>query len=105
MFTERLIVLLALCCILVSVPVSYLVNVYRMVNFIHPSDILTSFIKYLPFLILSIVLFYEVYDVTKLINNNKRKDAAKFAVILIVLLVVAFVVASLTFDIGIRYVM
>ena len=105
MLAERMILFLALCCILVSVPVSYFVNVYRMANFINPSDILTSFIKFLPYLILSIVLFYGAYDVTKLINNNKKNDAAKLAVGLIVLLAVAFVVAFLTFDIGIRYIM
>ena len=105
MLAERMILFLALSCILVSVPVSYFVNVYRMANFINPSDILTSFIKALPYLILSIVLFYGAYDVTKLINDNKKDDAAKLAVGLIVLLVVAFVVAFLTFDIGIRYIM
>jgi hypothetical protein len=105
MFAERIIVFLALCCIVVSVPVSYLVNTYRMTNSINPSDNLTSFIKYLPFLILSIVLFYGAYDATKLVNNNKTKDAVKLAIILIVLLVAAFVVATLTFNIGIRYVM
>ena len=105
MLAERMILFLALCFILVSVPVSYFVNVYRMANFINPSDILTSFVKALPYLILSIVLFYGAYDVTRLINNNKKNDAAKLTVGLIVLLVVAFVVAFLTFNIGMRYIM
>ena len=65
MLAQREIVVLALCCIMVSVPVSYFINVYRMENFIHPSDPLTSFIKGLPYIILAFVLFYGAYDAAK----------------------------------------
>lgn len=105
MLAQKEIAFLALCCILVAVPVSYTVNIYRMENFIHPSDPLISFIKGLPYIILAFVLFYGAYGVAKLIENGNHIVAGRLAVILIVLLVVALIVASLTFNIGIRYVM
>jgi drug/metabolite transporter superfamily protein YnfA len=76
-----------------------------MVNFILPSDILTSFIKFLPFLFLTIVLIYGTYDVVRLLQNNKPKDACKLAAIVILLLAVAMIVTFFTFDIGVRYVL
>ncbi len=105
MLTQRIIVLLALCFIVISIPVSYLVNTYRMIHLINPSDSLTNFIKYLPFVFFSVVLLYDVFAILRLANNNKTKDAAKHSVVLMVLLMVAFTVLLLTFNIGIRYVL
>jgi len=104
MVTRSELTLLAACCILISVPVSYLVNTYRMANLIPSTDALTSFVKYLPFLVLSAVLIYGVYEVIKLANSNRTKDAAKLSVTLIVLLAVAFVVWLHTFNLGVWYI-
>jgi hypothetical protein len=105
MVTRGTLVFLAACCILVSVPVSYLVNTYRMANLIPPSDTLTILIKLLPFILLSIVLIYGAIVAAKLANINRIKEAAELATILIVLLAVAFAVWLLTFNLGVRYVL
>jgi hypothetical protein len=104
MVTRGTLVFLAACCILVSVPVSYLVNIYRMANLIPPYDALTGLIKFLPFILLSIVLVYGAAAVAKLANVNRVKEAAKLSLILIVLLAVAFAVWLLTFNLGVRYI-
>ncbi len=105
MVSWKIIVFLSSCCILVSVPVYYTVNIYRMANFVNPSDPLISFIKLLPFLVLLVVLAFGVREVGKLINNNKRRDAGKLVGLLMVLLIVASIATALTYNIGIRYVM
>jgi hypothetical protein len=105
MVSRREIILLAVCCILVSIPVSYLVNTYRMVNLIPSTDGLTSLVKYVPFLVLSTVLIYGVYEVTKLAYSSRIKEAAKLSAILIVLLAAAFTVWLFTFNLGVRYVL
>ncbi len=102
--TNNLIVIMGLGCIFLSIPTFYLVNTYRLTYSIHPSDALTSFIKMLPFLFLSIVLLSGIFRVSVLTNNNKMKDAAKLASTMIVFLVIAIIVASLTFNIGITYI-
>lgn len=105
MVTRGILVFLAACCILLSVPVSYFVNTYRMANSIPPTDALTVSIKCLPLIFLSAVLIYGAYEAARLANSNKTKDAAKLSVILIVLMAVAFAVWLLTFDLGVRYVL
>ncbi len=97
--------LLGLCCIVVSVPTFYLVNIYRMTYRINPSDALTSFIKMLPILLLSVVLVYGAIYTGRLVNNGEMRDAGKLSVGLIALLVTEMIVASFTFNIGIRYVL
>ena len=99
------IVLFAACCILVSIPVSYFVNAYRMENVIPPTDTLTSFAKYLPFLALSVILIYGAYKAARLANSNNTKEAQKLSVILIVTIAVALAVWLLTFNLGVRYVL
>jgi nitrogen fixation/metabolism regulation signal transduction histidine kinase len=98
------IVLFAACCILVSVPVSYLVNTYRMANSIAPTAVLI-FVKYLPFLVLSAILVYGVYEVFRLADLNRTRDAAKLSVSLIILLAVASAVWMFTFNLGVRYIL
>ncbi|NLF89598.1 hypothetical protein GX563_12360 [Candidatus Bathyarchaeota archaeon] len=99
------IILLAACCILVSAPVSYLVNTYRMVNLIPPSDAYTILLKFLPLIALSIVIIYGAREVAELADSTKTKEAAHFIVILTVLLIVAIMVTMLTFNLGVRYIM
>jgi hypothetical protein len=99
------ILLLGACCIVVSVPTFYLVNIYRMTYRINPSDALTSFIKMLPVLLFLVVLVYGAICTGRLANNGKMRDAGKLSVLLIVLLLAEIIVVSFTFNIGIRYVM
>jgi|WetSurMetagenome_2_1015567.scaffolds.fasta_scaffold122636_1 hypothetical protein len=105
MVKERIIVLLACVCIVVSAPTYYLVNTYRMTHFINPSDNLTTIIKFLPNIVLSIILLYGFIYSIKLADNKKMKDAIRLGIILIVLMIVAMIVTYVTFDIGIKYVM
>ncbi len=103
--TVTVILLLGVCCIAVSVPTFYLVNIYRMTFLINPSDVFTSSIKMLPILLLSVVLVYGAICVGRLANNGKMKDAGRLSILLIVLLVAEMIVALFTFNIGIRYVL
>ena len=105
MLVQREIVVLALCCLMLSVPVSYFVNVYRQANFIHPYDVSMKLIKLLPFLVFSSILCYGAYHISRLIKNGKHEDATRFATILMVLAVIAIALGILTFDIGTQYIL
>lgn len=100
MVTRGMLVFLAACCILVSAPVSYLVNTYRMANSIPPSDGLTILVKFLPLIALSIVIAFGTRDVVKLANSRRTKEATHLIAILTALLVIAIVVAVLAFGLG-----
>ena len=93
--------LLALLCIVVSVPISFLVNDYSY-TFYDPSNKLTDFIQYLPVLFLAIVLAYGALYIKSLASNNHMKEAAILTAILMVLVLVAIIVIPLTFSFGLR---
>jgi dolichyl-phosphate-mannose--protein O-mannosyl transferase len=103
--SRGVIIRLAACCILVSAPVSYIVNTYQIANSIPPSGAFTLLLKFLPLITLSIVIIYGAREVTELADSTKTKEATHFIVILTVLLIVAIVVTLLTFDLGVRYIM
>jgi hypothetical protein len=84
----------------ISIPLSFLVNSYMTMNQINPSNSI-SFIKFLPFLFLSIVIAYGALHSKRLASNNQTKKAARLVVILIVLILVAMIVIPVFFNFGI----
>ncbi len=106
MLKQRIIVLLALCCIVVSVPVSFLANIFAMLFYVNPSAVIwANLVKSLPAMAFAVVLIYGVICIANLANNNKPKDAARLTIILMVLFFVAIFVIPLFSGIGIRYVL
>jgi hypothetical protein len=100
MFKE--IILLSIICIAVSFPLSSLVNTYMTVQRI-PYNSSISYIKFLPFLLLSTVVVYGGLQTKRLANNNQIKEAKRLVAILFALVFVAMFVISSTFGIGMRF--
>jgi hypothetical protein len=94
MLKERKILLLAISCIFLSLPLSYLVSAYG----------LFDFIQFMPLLLMSIVLAYAGFYVKWLLANNEKKKAGALVVALMALVLIAFVVLALSFNMNERIV-
>lgn len=84
------ILLLALSCVFLSLLLSYLVNVYNLINFI----------LFIPLLCISIVLAYAAFYVKRLLANNEKEKAGALVVVLMVLVLISLIVLALGFNVS-----
>lgn len=85
---ERKILLLSVGCIILSLPLSYLVNVYG----------LFDFILFIPLLLMFVVIAYSAFEIRKLVTNNQKEDAANLALGLMVITLIVFIILALSFS-------
>jgi 4-hydroxybenzoate polyprenyltransferase len=85
---ERKILLLSVGCIILSLPLSYLVNVYG----------LFDFILFIPLLLMFVVIAYSAFEIKKLVTNNQKEDAANLALGLMVITLIVFIILALSFS-------
>lgn len=83
MLKEIVIILGAIGCIFLWVPL-YSLSPYHF-----------ELVLILPLFLLSAVLVYAAFNVKKMVGRNQRKEAGAFIVILIIVIIVALVVAAL----------
>ena len=88
MSKERKLLLLGVGCVILSLPLSYLVNVYS----------LFDFILFIPLLLMFGVIAYSAFDIKKLVTNNQKEDAANLAIGLMVITLILFIILALSFS-------
>ncbi len=82
---------------------SYLVNTYMVIHQIPYYTSSISYIKFLPYLLLSIVVVYGSLHAKRLSSDNQTKEAAMLVSILFVLVFIGLFVIFLSFGIGLRF--
>ena len=85
---ERKLLLLGVSCVFLSLPLSYVVNVYG----------LFDFILFIPLLLMVGVIAYSAFDIKKLVTNNQKEDAANLAIGLMVITLIVFIILALSFS-------
>ena len=85
---EQKLLLLGVGCVFLSLPLSYLVNVYG----------LFDFILFIPLLLMFGVIAYSAFDIKKLVTNNQKEDAANLAIGLMVITLIVFIIFALSFS-------
>jgi len=88
MSKERKLLLLGIGCIFLSLPLSYVVNVYG----------LFDFILFIPLLLMFGLLVYSAFDIKELATNNQKEDAANLALGLMVITLIVFIILALSFS-------
>ena len=88
MSKEGKILLLALSFVFLSLLLSYLVNVYDLINLV----------VIIPLLLMFIVLAYAAFYVKSLLANDKREKAGALVVVLMVLVLIAIIILVLGFN-------
>jgi len=88
---ERKIIILALCCVFLDIPLAFLAIFYGLVGF--------TYILYVPLLLMSIVLIYGAFDVKRLVASNEREEAGALVVILLALLLIGFIIFAFSLNI------
>jgi len=85
---ERKLLLLGVSCVFLSLPLSYVVNVYG----------LFDFILFIPLLLMFGVIAYSAFDIKKLVINNQKEDATNLALGLMVITLIVFIILALSFS-------
>ena len=89
---ERKIIILALCCASLDIPLAFL-GIY------YGGLLWFSVLLYLPLLLMASVLVYGAFDVKRLVANNEKEEAGALVVVLLALLLIGFIIFALSLNI------